>query len=78
MVEKAILMTRKKKAQLENASERELRKGDIAMISYMARDKATGEVLVDLGGQRPKEFDTDDDTNLPGFIEVGRIWGIYF
>ncbi|GAB5367189.1 hypothetical protein AAMO2058_001208300 [Amorphochlora amoebiformis] len=69
MVEKAILMTRKKKAQLENASERELRKGDIAMISYMARDKATGEVLVDLGGQRPKEFDTDDDTNLPGFIE---------
>eukprot|EP00466_Bigelowiella_natans_P002465 jgi/Bigna1/146292/aug1.112_g21000 len=69
VVAKAVLSTRKRLAELDNASDREVREGDLIMMSYMGVDKATGEPLIELGGQRPKQFDTDDDSIVPGFME---------
>ena len=36
------------------------------MMSYMGVDSVTNEPLVELGGQRAKQFDTEDDTVVPG------------
>eukprot|EP00467_Chlorarachnion_reptans_P020201 CAMPEP_0114487200 /NCGR_PEP_ID=MMETSP0109-20121206/636_1 /TAXON_ID=29199 /ORGANISM="Chlorarachnion reptans, Strain CCCM449" /LENGTH=369 /DNA_ID=CAMNT_0001663443 /DNA_START=45 /DNA_END=1154 /DNA_ORIENTATION=- len=69
LVEKAVMNVRKRTGELIDESDREVRKGDLVMMSYMGINKATQEALIELGGQRPKQFDTEDDTIVPGFMD---------